>query len=387
MAAAPGPAGLRLPVLAITSACGQACPICYTHNRNAQPYQMDDGELRQLLARLGALTPSRHLINLTGGEPTQHPALAQVVETCRAEGFSRITVSTHGLTLTAQEPLVEALARAGARVILAFDSLVAAANLQLLGEDVTAKKLAALALLGKHGVSTTLLAVVAKGVNEGELGALLSLALERDFVRSVELHPMTFTGSRGVGFPRSARIDPYAVLAAIERQSAGLLKVSDFVPSPLADPLCYQIAYLLKVDDRWVPFTRFMRPEDLRALLTAGLYLEPGPVMETTLREVIDRLWTGETECDGADRVLAQLKELVRTVFDPALSETARLRAAERTSKAVYVHTHLDEETYDTARLGACCVGMPGADGRWVPSCEYNVLVRGEDPRFAAKGV
>jgi uncharacterized radical SAM superfamily Fe-S cluster-containing enzyme len=380
-----GPPALRLPVLAITSACDQACPICYTHNRNARPYQMGGEELRQILAKLGTLSPERHLINLTGGEPTQHPALAQIVETCRAEGFRRVTVSTHGLTLAGNVPLVAALARAGARVILAFDSLEASANQQMLGDDVTAKKLAALELLGRHGVSTTLLAVIARGANDKELGSLLSLALSLGHVRSLELHPMTFTGSRGVSFPRGARIDPYAVLEAIERQSEGLLRVSDFVSSPLADPLCYQIAYLLKVDERWVPFTRFMRREDVRALLSTGLYLEPGPLMESTLREVIDRLWTGETDCEDSSRVLAALKQLVARVFDPALSEGARLRAAEQVSKAVYVHTHMDEETYDSGRLGACCVGMPEADGRWVPSCEYNVLVRGEDSRFASK--
>ena len=42
----------------------------------------------------------------------------------------------------------------------------------------------------------------------------------------------------------------------------------------------------------------------------------------------------------------------------------------------------MDEETFDTDRIRQCPVGMPGADGKSVPSCAYNILYRERDARF-----
>jgi len=45
------------------------------------------------------------------------------------------------------------------------------------------------------------------------------------------------------------------VLRDLERQTAGVLRVADFVPSPAAHPLCYLVTYVLRLDDgRWLPF-------------------------------------------------------------------------------------------------------------------------------------
>ena len=56
---------------------------------------------------------------------------------------------------------------------------------------------------------------------------------------------MTFTGQSGVAFSRSGRISMVEVLHRIEETTDKLLGVDDFIPSPCAHPLCYQIAYLL----------------------------------------------------------------------------------------------------------------------------------------------
>jgi uncharacterized radical SAM superfamily Fe-S cluster-containing enzyme len=62
-----------LPIVTITSSCNLDCPICYTHNRNSNAYQMSEDELRAIIAHLKQTNPHQHIINLTGGEPTQHP--------------------------------------------------------------------------------------------------------------------------------------------------------------------------------------------------------------------------------------------------------------------------------------------------------------------------
>ncbi len=376
----------QLPIVPITSACNLDCPICYTHNKNDGAFHMTEAQLSAILGHLRAADPERRIINLTGGEPTQHPQFERIVELCAEEGIHRITISTHGLRFLKDERLLERLAALRARIVLSFDSFKPETNQHMLGGNFLDGKLRVLALLEKHGVETTLLPVLARGVNDDEVGAFVELALEKEFIRSVELHTMTFTGHNGTSFDRRGRYTTYEVLSDLEAQTAGRVRVSDFVPSPAAHALCYSVTYLLQLGDgRWLPFPRFMPRAELRQLLAGGLYLEPTVEMENVLGDVINRLWAGDIACDDTDAVLARLREVTGTVFERGLAAAERLRRAEACAKAIYVHAHMDEETFDTDRIRQCCVGIREPDGTNVPSCAYNTLYRDRDARFAAK--
>jgi 7,8-dihydro-6-hydroxymethylpterin dimethyltransferase len=374
---------IQLPIVPITSACNLDCPICYTHNKNAGAWHMSEVELRSVLEHLRLAAPEKRIINITGGEPTQHPAFERLIEMCHEEGIHRITISTHGMRFLKEEKLLAKLASLDARVVLSFDSFNAKTNRDMLGGDFLGPKMRVLDLLEKHGVNTSLLPVLARGVNDHELGQFIDLALSKDFIRSVEFHTMTFTGQGGASFDRQGRYTTYDVLADIELHSAGRLRVDDFVPSPAAHSLCYLVTYLLRLDDNsWIPFPRFMTWQDFRSMLAGSLYMEPGPTMEHHLADVINRLWVGELTCENADAVLAALKRLSQEIFDPNISEAQRLRVAERNTKAIYVHAHMDEETFDTDRVRQCPVGIREPNGANIPSCSYNVLYRERDHRF-----
>jgi 7,8-dihydro-6-hydroxymethylpterin dimethyltransferase len=394
----------QLPIVPITSACNLDCPICYTHNKNEGAFHMSEEQLAAILGHLRATDPERRIINLTGGEPTQHPQFERIVERCAEEGIHRITISTHGLRFLKDERILARLAKIGARIVLSFDSFKPETNQQMLGGNFLDGKLRVLDLLEKYNVDTTLLPVLARGVNDDEVGAFVKLALSKDFIRSVELHTMTFTGHNGTEFDRRGRYTTYDVLHDLETQTGGMLRVSDFVPSPAAHPLCYLVTYVLRVDrtsaplrgaarageagpcgDTWLPFPRFMPREDLRELLAGMLYLEPTLQMEQKLADIINRLWAGEIECDDTDAVLAALKRLTEAVFAPGLDPIERMRRAEVSSKAIYIHAHMDEENFDTDRIRQCCVGIREPDGTNIPSCAYNTIYRDRDARFTAK--
>jgi tetraether lipid synthase len=203
-------------------------------------------------------------------------------------------------------------------------------------------------------------------------------------VRHVEVHTMTFTGQSGATFPRSGRISMYEVLERIEQTTEGMLRPTDFVSSPCAHPLCYQIAYLLLDPDGGapIPFTRFLPAAELYAALSDRLYLEPSARLEDSLRAAIDRLWIAD-DAESA-RALRLLRGLLDVMFpsDRALTRDEALRAGERAVKAVYVHSHMDEETFDTERAVDCCDSNCYADGTTVPVCNYNVLFRDKEARF-----
>jgi uncharacterized radical SAM superfamily Fe-S cluster-containing enzyme len=275
--------------------------------------------------------------------------------------------------------MLRELAALDARIVLSFDSFDEEVNRRMLGATIFKAKMRVLEQLAKYDVATTLIPVLALGVNDHEVGALIDLALTSDFIRSLEIHTMTFTGQGGTGFDATARMTVPDVLRGIETSTGGRIVMDDFVPSPCAHPLCYQTCYLLRTDaGGFVPFTRFMTKENLRTLLTDNLYIEPGEKMERVLEGVIADLWAMDIPDATASAVLAQLKTLIRELFPPGgLAYEKQQRIAERSSKTIYVHSHMDEGNFDTDRIRQCCVGVPSADGGNVP----DVLLQHPLPR------
>jgi 7,8-dihydro-6-hydroxymethylpterin dimethyltransferase len=381
---------VRLPVVTITSACNLDCPICYVHNKNEGAFHMERDQFRRVLDHLVADHGGElDIVNLTGGEPTLHPHLLELLAMAREAGVHRVTVCSNGVRLARDEEFVAELARLGARIALSFDTFDKHADVALQGARLLETKLRCLDLLQKHDVDTTLIPVMTRGLNDHEIGDILRLALDRPNIRHLEVHLITYTGQGGVSFDRAGRMSMDEVLVRIDETTGGLLTRDDFVPSPCAHPLCYQIAYLLMDPAGGPPlsFARLTSRETLYDCLADRLYLEPTQRLEDALREAINRLWTaGDGDAESA-RALRVLDSLLRALFpiDRApLSPAEAMRVSERAAKAVYLHAHMDEETFDVERVAQCCDSNCYADGSTVPVCSYNVLYREKEAAFMA---
>ena len=381
---------VRLPVVTITSACNLDCPICYVHNKNDGAFHMGREEFASILAHLrDEHSGDVDLINLTGGEPTLHPHLLEFLEMSRDAGVHRVSICSNGVRLARDEELVRRLAALGARIALSFDTFERDADEMLQGAQLLETKLRCLELLAKYDVDTTLIPVMTRGVNDHEIGKIIDLGLRLPNVRHIEVHTITYTGQGGVSFPRSGRTSIHEVLTQIAAQTGGLLREDDFVSSPCAHPLCYQIAYLMLDPDGGPPISmaRLLGREALYDCLSEHLYIEPSPRLEIAMQEGIARLFA---EADGdpeTERTLRIIKQVLGEIFprDRPISQAEALRRSERRSKAIYVHSHMDEENFDVERVAQCCDSNCYADGSSVPVCSYNVLYREKEERFMHK--
>lgn len=384
-----------LPVVPITSACNLDCPICYTINKNDNPFHLPKERFAEILRHLRNDHEEIDIINFTGGEPTMHPEMIELLQMAKDAGIRRLTVSTNGLKLL-DENYVRALAAVDARVILSLDTFDPVVDKAMLGANTIAAKQKVLNLCEEHDVTCTILPAVAAGMNDKDVPALFDLVLSRKNICSIELHTLTFTGENGSGFERTAKITTPDLHAILEKHTHGAITPKDFVPSPLAHPLCYSIAYVLVLDGPgtrdpnvpdFVPFVRLMGRQRLFELLQDSLYMEPTAKVEEEFRAIIDRLWAEPDSLPEADRVLATMKRVLREVFPSgeSLSLGERRKRAERVTKAVYIHSHMDEENFDVSRIMKCCVGVPEADGTNIPTCSYNILYREKDRRFATE--
>ena len=370
----------HLPVFSVTNACNMACPICFTYNRPDRKYFMARAELRALLDRLIARTGPLDLINITGGEPTLHPAILDLLQECRRPEIGRVTMNTNGLRIADDEALCRALVELGVYVVLSFDTFRADRAQEIHGADVIAAKRRALANLQRHGIGTTLLNVMIRGLNEDEIGEVIALAQSHPVVRSVTVQTMTFTGHGGKNFRPRQPMPLDGAAHAIETATGGLMRRGDFFAHAGAHPLCYSVAFYLKDGGRLHSLTGFFTVEELRQMLGHGYLLQPGENSHEFFQRAIDRLWA-----DGdAENLLPAVRRLVERMYPPgrALTPAARQAIAEDAFLAVYLHSHMDEDTLDLARLQVCPDQVPDPDGRLIPACAYNLFYREKDPRF-----
>ncbi len=368
----------QLPVISITNACNLRCPICFTYNRADRIYHMPVEEMRQTVDWIVESTGGVDLLNITGGEPTLHPQLLDILRTCRREEIGRITMNSNGIRLAEDKGLCAQLAELGVYVILSLDTFDHRISECLHGRDITDQKLKAIDNLAQAGARMTLLNVMIHGINEEVIGGLFDLMRDHEHILSLTIQTMTYTGQGGGQFPRTQHLPVDEAARKVCASSDGILQFDDFITRPSAHPLCYLICYLLKDGGQLRPFARFASPERIEQLIGDSYLIRPGRD-DRFFTEMINNLYA-----EGRTEHLAVLRRLVEQLYPTGslLSDFQRQRIAESAVRTIYIHAHMDEDTFDCSRAMQCPDLVPAQPGRLVPACTYNLFYRMQDERF-----
>ena len=376
-----------LPIIEITNHCNLECPVCIVQNNDN--YHMTVEEFTAVIDGLIRKEGRLDTINLSGGEPTIHPRFLELLDLARRPEIARVSLSTNGLRVASDLGFCRELARRGVYVSLQLDALRNPA-LQALrgGGDHHAVKLRALANLQTAGVRTTLVSTVAKGVNDDQIGDCIRLLFERDFILSLTFQPAAYTGYGGSHFGPHDPLDIITIpdiVRAAETQTAGMLRQSDFLPLPCSHPSCFGLTYLLKTEDGFVPFPRFVDLDRYLEIIANRGTIRPDEAFENTMRATIDELWSSAGQLPDSTRILGTLKRALRLMYpeDRVLELSERLRVGEGMVKTIFIHAFMDEHTFEVDRIKKCCTHYALPDGRLMPGCAYNMFYRHKDPRFA----
>jgi 7,8-dihydro-6-hydroxymethylpterin dimethyltransferase len=378
-----------LPIIEITNHCNLECPICIVQNKHN--YEMSLEEMGSILDGLVRKEGTLETINLSGGEPTMHPRFFELLElACAKKEIARVSISTNGLRCATDPHFCEELAKRKVYVSLQLDALSNPA-LRVLrgGGDHRGARQKALDNLERAGVRTTIVSTVAKGVNDHLIGECVELLYEKDFILSLTFQPAAYTGYGGAHFaphdPMNVVTIPDVVRAA-EEQTKGKLAKSDFLPLPCSHPSCFALTYLLRTDDGFVPFPRFLDLEKYLDILANRGTIRPDERFEDTIRSTIDEMWTSAGQVPDAAKILASLRRAIFLMYpeDRALELTERLHIGESLVKTIFIHAFMDVHTFEVDRIKKCCTHYALPDGRLMPGCAYNNLYRDRDPRFGA---
>jgi 7,8-dihydro-6-hydroxymethylpterin dimethyltransferase len=361
-------------LLDVTENCNLECPTCFAVsgpgiNRHA-PVRHLIHTLDTAIAREGGKIDA---LMLSGGEPTVHPEIVEIIRAATERAVTRVVLNTNGIRIARDDRFLAELARLRDRVevYLQFDGFREETYLFHRGADLRDIKAAAIRRLTEARVFTTLAVAVAKGVNHDETGAIVDLAFGTDYVAGIAFQPMFVTG-------RANPIDPMdratttGTIRRLGEQTGGRVGPDDFIALPCSHPDCSALTYFVRGDDdgyrsvvqmigrerlkdQMVLIGNRLAPDDALWEALTGLMSETAMVSRP---ELIDYLLDVCEICDLG--VSGFVKSLGRWLTDRT---SVPVEALARRVKRVSVKTFMDPWTMNVERLQQCCVHVGSTDG------------------------
>ena len=374
----------HLPIFSITNACNLKCPICFTYNREDQTYFMSEKEFQNIIDWIIESEGQVDLINITGGEPTLHPNLMQLIRLCKRKEIGRVTLNSNGIRISKDENFVKQIGEEGVYIVLSLNTFRSETSLLMHGLDIVQEKLSALKNLEKYNVQTTLLNVMVKGVNDDEIHDIIDLMLTKDFIRSVTIQTMTYTGFGGGKFQPRRHLPIDDVINSIVKSHPMYLRHDDFTPLPGTHPLCYSVAYLFVYENMVLPLRRLFSETECEQIIGKKYLIHPDESLQDILTNKINEIWAEDEKGSEKEQKLFFLKQLIAELYPVGKKINAfeRQKIAEKFIKTIYIHAHMDEDTFDVSRVVRCGDLVPDSTKTFTPACTYNLFYRMRDSRF-----
>lgn len=320
----------------VTRNCNLHCPVCFASSESGE-YDPTMDEIIAMYETIKDAVGTDGAVQLTGGEPTCRKDLAEIIRAGRDMGFWGIEVNTNGLVIANNPEYLRGLVAAGLTgVYLSFDGLTPEVYEQTCGRDILATKLKAIEVCREVGIQVVLSVAVVSGLNDMQLGDILSFALENaDIVAGLALQP-AFTSGRFEAH-RALPLSSGDVIFSLAEQSGGLLDVHDIWPLGCSSPLCDTGVFLVKDENSahpsgFTPATRMMSMEEY-----AKGY-DPSSPQGSVFLDILSK--------KGVD-VSAGL--------------------------SVIIMNYMDAYSMDTQRLRECSMMVTVPDGRAIPFCSYHL--------------
>jgi 7,8-dihydro-6-hydroxymethylpterin dimethyltransferase len=363
-----------LGIIEINTACNLDCPICFADSGTGPQehgYSLTLEQVERMLDAFLAAEGEPESIQISGGEPTVHPQVLEILAAARMRGIPLVMLNTNGIRLARDPRFAPALAELGVHVYLQFDGLEAPTQLAMRGKDLLAEKRRALARCAEAGVSVSLAAAVERGLNEHEIGPIVRFGIDHPAVTGVFFQPVTHSGRFRADADPLHKLTNSDVIEALAAQLPEWFRIDDFVPVPCCSPTCRSATFALYDGEDLVPLPRLV---DVDSYLD---YVTNRAVPKLEVREALEGLWSAKAA--GGSAPVAQRLECVAC----ATAIPAELREVAARGFMIVVQDFQDAYTLDVEKLRKCCVSEITPDGRLIPFCAYNSVGYREQVRVA----
>lgn len=362
-------------IIEVNTGCNLDCPICFADSGH-QPdgYSLTLDQVDRMLDVFVASEGEAEVIMLSGGEPTIHPQILEIVELCRTKPIRTVNLNTNGIRLAGDTAFVDRLGELRVNVYLQFDGLTATTHHTIRGRDLRELKRRALDNCARAGITVTLAAAIERGVNEDEVGDIIRYGVEHPAVRSIVFQPVTHSG-RHLEFDPMTRLTNSDVIHLIAKQVPEWFRADDFFPVPCCFPTCRSIGYALVDGGDVLPITRLVDPEEYLD------YVSNRVMPDMRIRSALEKLYSASA-IPGTAQMTEQLECATCGIDLPAA-----LRDLSQKAFMIVLQDFQDPYTLNVKQLMKCCVEEITPDGRLIPFCAYNSVGYREQVRERMSGV
>jgi len=353
-------------LMEINGDCELACPDCYTGHGVGPTLKLD--EIEKMMSFFQDAESGRaEVLQISGGEPTRHPQLLDILELAKSKRFKYILLNTNGLRLAEDRDFVRELSRFLPRfeIYLQFDGVEARSHRLLRDRDLRAQKEKAIANLADFGIPLTLVATIQKNSNDHEIGAILKYGMRTPCVRGVNYQPLAFF-TKAQPAALSGRITLTEILEQIEKQTCGEYRLSDFVPLPcnverVALTFCYRDG------ERFVPITRRFNPRKYLSVINNTFAFDAD--------EYLAQADGASALCRCTRSLLEQVRPLIPRDFG---ARTVGEKAGHFTRNMfrISISSFVDIYNFDLRSMQKECVHVITPDLRRIPFSAYNMFHR-----------
>ncbi len=216
-------------IIEVTQSCNLQCTTCFTDSPSTSSLTL--GQVESILDNFVKSEGDPEVVQFSGGEPTVHPEILEMMKAAKKRGIKYVMLNTNGVRIAREPEFVKQLAQIGVSVYLQFDGFSTNTFKTIRGVDLSDVKRLAVKNLSEFNVGTVLVSTVQRGVNEDEMGQVVDYAMETPIIRGVVFQPTFYTG-RHPGFDPMNRVTLPDVVKGIAAQSRYGFVESDFVPIP-----------------------------------------------------------------------------------------------------------------------------------------------------------
>lgn len=367
----------------ISNACNLQCSVCLADNK--ETFSLGAASVKKIADALIARQGSVETFTLSGGEPTLHPQIFDIITVLERPEIHRIVLNTNGVRIAEDEWFLNELQKhPNVYVCLHFDGPSAR---KIRGVE-PAMQQKALDRLIRWKINVVPIMLGIKDVTEPDLGPTISRLLTcSTSVKSVILSLMAHSGPRGLAFPGSPteRLTIPRALERMESTSRGRLRKCDFMPLPMSNPLCAAIGYFMVMDNEITPLIPLVPLGRLIDFTKNAHFAKASEELEHLLKDLINDLCESPDRFFESAKLLGKFRTLLLELFPDGshISDEERRHRAEERIKTISIIQFMDAWTFDSVRLSQCSCQHLLPDGNVIPSCGYYAYHRSADQRFA----
>ncbi len=282
---------LCLAIIEVNSACNLDCPLCLANSGThlaESGFQLTRTQVESMLDKLFATERNPEVLQFSGGEPTLHPQILDFIRLAQDRGISYVVLNTNGIRIARDDRFAAELGRLKPHIYMQFDGFDEATYRMLRGRDDLLKvKLEALDRLAELDVRAILVATVEREVNEHEIGAIVGFGLRHPAVFGVSFQS-AFHAQRYPAADPLMRVTTPDILKALEAQTHGLFRLSDFIPVPCCVPTCGFSTYALLTQEAVIPLPRVLEVDQYLDYIANRTM----PKLEMDLLLALEALWS-----------------------------------------------------------------------------------------------